>query len=59
MPEWIVPMEVLKKGAEAYVQADTEKEAIRKAKAGEWDRIEDIAAEIADWDVYGKPQRNE
>jgi hypothetical protein len=53
MPEYSIRCRVTLEGATMYITADNKTEAMRKAKANEFDNVEYDRAEVVDWDLTG------
>lgn len=51
MATWIFRGSVRLDGVEFRITAETEADAIKKAKAGDFDEYDDMAASAADWTI--------
>lgn len=51
MPEYIFQGTVTLSGVDFYVTADSEEEAIAKAKMGEYNNRDTVGADSTDWDI--------
>lgn len=51
MAEWIFKGSIRLDGVEFRITADTETEAIAKAKAGDYDDYDEMGAATADWEI--------
>lgn len=59
MPGYLIACTVTLIGAQMFVEADSEEEALRKAKADEWEDVTYETAALMDLAITGKPKRVE